>query len=312
MRKKCLVMVICILTAALLQSCSQVDETLPENIRGNYIYYINGDKTGIGQKRYTLIQGEENQAIKDMIAELSEEATDVDHNPAIPKGSKVIDFEVTKSGILKLNLNVDYQSIDAVEKALSRAAIVDSLVQVDGVSGVQFLIEGEPMTDDAGNELGILDADSFVQNVGSTLNAYQTTTLTLYFANEAGDALKTETMDVKYSSNVAMEKLIIEHLMKGPAKLGNYRTINPDTIILGATIRDGICYVNFDEEFMNSIYDVKPEVIIYSLVNSLIDGTTATSVQISVNGETAVTYMDTIDLSQPLKKNNELMQGEGG
>ena len=43
--------------------------------------------------------------------------------------------------------------------------------------------------------------------------------------------------------------------------------------------------MNFDSEFLDSAYDVKPEVAVYSLVNSLIEGTPASKVQITINGE---------------------------
>ena len=71
-------------------------------------------------------------------------------------------------------------------------------------------------------------------------------------------------------------------------------------------MKEGICYVNFDSEFQNSVYDVRPEVTVYSLVNSLIEGTNAGSVQIMVNGEKNVSYQESVDLSQPLVRDLSL------
>ena len=120
-------------------------------------------------------------------------------------------------------------------------------------------------------------------------------------------------MEANYTSNMPLEKLIVEKLMGGPKKSGSYPTLNPAASVLGVTSRDGICYVNFDSEFLNSIYDVKPEVTIYSLVNSLVGVNGIETVQITVNGETNVKYMDTVDLSKPLRKDTtwiENMEGE--
>lgn len=108
-------------------------------------------------------------------------------------------------------------------------------------------------------------------------------------------------MDVKYSSNMSKEKLIVEKLMKGPKKNAGYPTINPAVSLLGVTIKDGICYVNLDDEFLTGGVDVKPEITIYSIVNSLVEGTTASKVQITVNGEKNISYKDTVDLTQPLQ-----------
>ena len=78
--------------------------------------------------------------------------------------------------------------------------------------------------------------------------------------------------------------------------------MNPAAALLSVTIKEGTCYVNFDSEFLNSVYDVRPEITIYSIVNSLLEGTNAGNVQIMVNGEKNVAYQETVDLSQPIAR----------
>ncbi len=53
-----------------------------------------------------------------------------------------------------------------------------------------------------------------------------------------------------------------------------------------------------------------PEVTVYSIVNSLVEGTEAQMVQITINGETDKKYMEAVDLSQPLKENEGLVAAE--
>ena len=45
-----------------------------------------------------------------------------------------------------------------------------------------------------------------------------------------------------------------------------------------------------------------PEVAIYSVIYSLVEGTGAGSVQIMVNGEKNASYQEPVDLSQPLDR----------
>lgn len=59
-------------------------------------------------------------------------------------------------------------------------------------------------------------AESFVENPGEQINTIQNTNLTLYFSNQAGDGLVKETRRVHYSSNISLEKLIMEQLLEGP------------------------------------------------------------------------------------------------
>lgn len=108
------------------------------------------------------------------------------------------------------------------------AAIVQSLLRLDGVNAVSLSVDGEPLKNADGAVIGLMNEDDFVENTGSSLSSYQSGTLTLYFANKKGDKLVEQKMDVRYSSNVPKEKLIVEKLMQGPTGNGAYPTINPE------------------------------------------------------------------------------------
>ena len=45
-------------------------------------------------------------------------------------------------------------------------------------------------------------------------------------------------------------------------------------------------------------------------MNSLIEGTEAQQVQITINGEADAKYMEAVDLSQPLEEKEELVAAE--
>ena len=86
-----------------------------------------------------------------------------------------------------------------------RAAIVQSLLRLDGVNAVSLSVDGEPLKNADGAVIGLMNEDDFVENTGSSLSSYQSGTLTLYFANKKGDKLVEQKMDVRYSSNVPKE-----------------------------------------------------------------------------------------------------------
>ena len=77
----------------------------------------------------------------------------------------------------------------------------------------------------------------------------------------------TETEHVRYNSNTLKEKLIVEELMKGPFAETYKKVIPMDTVLLGVSVKDDVCYVNFDNGFLN-MTDIQAEVTIYSIVNS--------------------------------------------
>ena len=159
-------------------------------------------------------------------------------------------------------------------EVLTRAAVVRSLTQIPEVEYVMITIAGEPLMDMAGNPLGIMTADMFVDNEGEQMNSYEKVTIRLYFANETGDGLIPINRELLHNidvSNISMEKLVVEQLIAGPANDESYPTINPDTKLLGVTVKDGICYVNLDSTFLTPVNQVTSDVTIYSITNSLVE-----------------------------------------
>ena len=245
-----------------------------------------------------------------MLKEMNTPSTDIDYMNAIPKKVKVQKCEL-EGQILKIDFNDAYYDIPKLEEKLVQAAIVKSLVKIDGVSALWMTVNGTEMTASDGRPLGYLTDDDYVRNIGESVSTYQTETFTLYFANDAGDRLIPCEYNEKYNSNTPKEKLIVEKLLNGPQKGKGKPTLNPDTVLLGVTIKDGICYVNFDGQFLNAQVDVKPEITIHSIVNSLIDGTVASKVQITVNGEKNVMYKQMVDLTKPFQRDNDwIMEDE--
>ena len=84
--------------------------------------------------------------------------------------------------------------------------------------------------------------------------------------------------------------------------------IPAETKVLGISIKDHICYVNLDEGFLNNTYVIDPELTVYAIVNSIVEGGSTSKVQISVNGKSDIQYMEKVDLSKPLSRNLEIVE----
>lgn len=296
----------CLCLSVMLASCGKRTDVGKED---PFIYCLNEDRTGLTKISYDFPEGNAEETARAVLEELKEPAEEIEYTAPIPKEVKVQGCRL-RGSILDVDFNSAYLEMGALEEKLVRAAIVQSLVLIDGINAVSFTVDGEMLKDSTGFPVGLMNEDDFVENTGSSPTAYQTDTLTLYFADKEGDSLVPREVDVRYSSNVSREKLIVEKLMQGPSGSGAYPTINPDANLLSVTIKDGICYVNFDSTFLTGAYDVLPEVTVYSIVNSLIEGTEAQQVQITINGETDAKYMETVDLSQPLEEKEELVAAE--
>ena len=101
----------------------------------------------------------------------------------------------------------------------------------------------------------------------------------------------------------------MEQLIQGPnAAQGMQASIDPATKVISVTVKDGTCYVNLDDSFLNQVGNCMAETTVYSVVNSLTELTNVNKVQISVNGETDILYREKISLSQPFERNYEIME----
>lgn len=267
-----------------------------------HIAYLNKDKTGIVEVPYEMKATTTEAMIEEFFAALCAEPDDVDYRKPIPS-----DVEITKysldGALLTVYFDADYLNMNEVEEVLCRAAIVRTLTQITGVDCVSFYVDETPLTDAEGRLVGTMYGESFVENPGEQINSIQNTNLTLYFSNETGDGLVKETRKVHYSSNISLEKLIMEQLLTGPEISGAKSAIPTGTKLISVSLVDGVCYVSFDETFKNQDYSVNEAIVIYSIVDSLSELSSISKVQISVNGDTSGVYRDNFKLADMYDRN---------
>ena len=279
----------------------QVDES------GYRIWYINQDETCLKYENKELQSKNKEGLLREMMEVMRETPTDDELKPVIPEDVELLDFDFEHNQ-LYLDFSPEYKKMPKVYEVLCRAAIVRTLGQIDGVEYVDFQVNGEPLTDLEGKEIGLMNEDQFIENAGEEINAYKTADLTLYFSNKAGDKLVEQRVAMEYNSNISLEKLIVEQLIAGPPFEGAYPTIPSETKLLNISIKDNICYVNLDEGFLGTGYNVIESIPVYSIVNSLIENTDAQKVQISINGETNRMFRESINFDTIFEKNEGLIE----
>ena len=268
------------------------------------IYYVNYDKGAIESENFAP----ESEETVGMIEEISEKIGGGDDGVGLlPTDVSLLNYEFS-GDILQLNFNAAYRKMTTVDEILCRAAIVKNFLQIEAVSYVKILIEGEELLDSRGNTVGIMGSNSFLENSGKDITAYQYTELELYFANETGDKLVKERRKVYYTSNSPIEKVVVEQLIQGPKETGHFATLSPSTGILSVSQADGIAYVNLDQRFETEALSIQQELPVYSIVNSLIAAGNVKRVQISVNGDSKIIFKESMDLNQLYEKNMDLVE----
>ncbi len=260
-----------------------------------YIYYLNADGNALVQEVYPLMDVD---GILDKMK----------MHTLLPHGVEIEKYKLDRLQLM-LYFNEAYLDMNKSTEVLVRAAIVQTMTQLSNVEFVSFYIGNDMLRDNEGNAYGLMTAQDFVQNTGSSIDSYQTTDLRLYFADKEGKHLKeTKKSNIRYNANTSIERLVVEQLMKGTSSTSNQSVIPKTTKLLGVSVKDGVCYVNFDSKFVTDSYDLNPEVTIYAIVNSIIANANVTKVQILIEGANDVMYKNIVDLSKPLEWNVEIVK----
>lgn len=272
------------------------------------VYYVNNEETAVFSREYAAQETETPDLIDELLAQMTVIPERLEYRAPI-SGNVTLLKSVLSEGQLTLSFDETYKELPVTTEVLVRAAIVRTMTQIDGVSYVSFQIKSEPLTDASGTVLGLMNADMFIDNAGNEINTYEKARLTLYLANESGDGLKKISRSVVYNSNISTERLIVEQLILGVQENEKaFPTINPDTKVISVNVKDGICYVDMDNVFLTQIYNVTPDVTIYSITNSLVELSNVNKVQISINGDTNVTYRENTSLAVVFERNLELVE----
>lgn len=297
----CLLCTVCFLLAA---ACGKRDEdTAGQTVD---VYYMNKDETHIQKEEYELQSTDTAGQIQELLEVMAMPPESNEIKAVITSGFTILGAAQDGEQLV-INLDERYKELDPSVEILTRAALVRTLTQIPGITYVSMQVREEPLTDQSGNPVGVMEAAMFIDNAGDEINSYERVKLKLYFADETGTELREITRTVVYNSNISMEKLVVEQLIAGPNSKEVYPTINPETKVNNVTVKDGTCYVNLNENFLTQTYNVSSEVTIYSIVNSLVELANVNKVQISINGETDGTYREAIPFSTVFERNLEVI-----
>lgn len=300
-----------LLVISLLSGCSVESQTEKTESVSNqyYLYYINKDETKIVKVQYYPEQENAEFMIQDFIGILNGQEANGENQALLPSGVQLVTYRLNES-LLELEFNSDYSNISRTREILVRAGVARTFLQIPGVTGVKIFIGSQELTDSKGQALGVIDSNTFVEMWGSDKDAYRYDTFTLYFADKSGEHLVAEQRNVYYKRILPRERVILEQLAKGPMVKGHYPTIPQNTDILGVEVSDNICYVNFSSAFSDSGVDIPVNTMIYSVVNSLLDTSSADKVQISIEGNTEAALSDGTSLYNLFNKNTDLILKE--
>lgn len=286
----CLMLAIC--TAMALGACGE------EKLTGGntcQVYFVSSSETKVEQHFHEMEAETPEGKLEELLQCLAAIPEKLEYKAPLAMGFQVLDVK-REGATLLLDMDEAYMQLPVTTEVLVRAAIVRTLTQLDDISYVGITIEGSQLYDNMGRPVGWMKADQFIDNDGNEINTYELARVQLYFATEDGTSLIASYREKYYSTSMQRERFVVEELIAGPGSQveGLYPSVNPDTKIINVTTKDGICYVNLDDNFLAIVNNVPTEESVYAIVNSLVELSNINKVQILVNGEVPPTFSASI------------------
>ena len=309
---KLTVLLLCVL---FVTACGKQEEKITEEkeLRDNqiYAYCVNSDKTDIVRKVYDLdAKKDASQNVSEIIKYLCEINATEEYQSPIPEGIDYVDNHLpNQRGALEVSFDILYESVDADSLLFFKTCVVQTLLQLNGVESVTL-----SLTDLANSDLETatvtesFNQDSFTMSFGNASGYKQKGTIVIYFANETGEFLKEYRKSVEISNNTSLARLVVEALIEGPEGKGYQATIPEKTTIRNISVKDNICYVDFSDAFYDTDNPLKNDIIVYSIVNSLVELPTVSKVQFLKNGEKQQFYRETMPFDGIFERNLDLIK----
>lgn len=269
--------VFCILISILF-GCAPIEE---KNIQ---LYFVSADKKEIVSETRSVPAGTE-EDLEKILAELLKGPQKAGLTRIIPTNTKVLSVRM-QGTVAEINLSADFENGNTDARLLSRYTMIYTACAVPAVQKARLLVEGTPLTSlRDGSVLGALGTADV------SLSDWHTETaqvMNLYFGSGRGSLLLSESRQFGLSQGERLEEAVIKELILGPKTEGLIPVLSPETVLLSAETREGICFVDFGENFLteNAGLPAQEMLAIYGVVNSLCTLPGVEKVRFFIEGET--------------------------
>lgn len=267
------------------------------------VYYIEGDGSALVEAIVTLPDSSKKAQVKYLVEQLL--------NPPEGKLSPLCDGTELNSVTIKdeiavVDFSEEFGDVDELRNALAPAAVAKTLCSLEFILGVSILVEGEEALGADGKPLGvIMESDVIGEGKAGPTKA----TVVLYFANDMGDGLKAESREVEIAAASAVEKAVVEELIKGPKNAGSIGIIPAETKVLSVETKNNVCFVNLSRDFIVKYQGgtAGETLTVYSIVNSLTELGTIDSVQFLIEGEKRDEFIHMV-LNEPITRDATIIK----
>lgn len=292
--KKIIIMLIPIL---IFSSCTY--GPAPQN-RAELYYSEKGNEANLVKTKLET-EGSDEELVREIFVHLKNPDSKKAVSP-IPDGTELLDVAVYGS-VCVITLPKTYFEKRGTVRAVSDASLTKSICSLPNID-MLTISDGESMVS--------YTSDSFITEIPNT--KYKSYTINLYFKDNENTALRREVRTISLSEDEMLEKAVLNALIGGPlddiAEVSS--AIPKGTRINGVSIDEGICVVDFSEEFTKNLSHSYAEetLALYSVANTLTELPMIDSVKFLTDGKVPAGFLH-YAMALPITNNQKLIMKTG-
>lgn len=285
------------------------EEIVDINNNSIKLHYVDNNETILIEKAYDLKGTTREEQVDELIKVLAENPEDNNYKSISSEFMTMERYVIEEDKRLSVYFTLDYYKLDKITEVLFRAALVKTLTQIEDIESLEFYVGGLPLTFNNNDRIvGRMKGEDFITGTG-----LENIVITVYFSNEKGNALVESELSITSVKNMSIEEIVINGLIETSSDElqlhGMKKTIANDTELIKVNTKDGICYVDLSEEFLDKVSGIDDKVSLYSIVNSLVELPGINKVQFTIDGEVRKIYRDKIQFDGFFERNLEIVEG---
>ena len=310
--KKILLLSMCfILVASLLTGCAPKKPagivTKPTlKTESMKLFFPLKDNSKLGNENHNITFEKDKDKLKNLIEELVKGPKDLTYGVAVNPGTK-LNSAVINGSQATLDFSKEFKGFGGVmDEAAKLAAIVDTALEISGLTEVKITVDGKEIVALSGMPYGFLKYIDF-----NTESSFVTREVKLYFANADSDGVIVEKRNINVAEGIKIEvlyKKIVQELISGPSEKTLFKTIPPEAKILRLQVDGEIVTVDFSKEMLTKHWrgTSGETMTLASIVNTLTEFPEVKRVMLLVEGKPM--NIDSVIVDKPLTRMENIIK----
>lgn len=219
------------------------------------------------------------------------------YEPSMEAELTIDQVNVLSSSVF-INFNTDYYLMPPIKELQTRTAIVRSLTSFDAFKEVEFFVGSKPLTFD-GIEIGRMSKHDVLLTFDESLEGNEYQNAIIYYPDPEIEKLIETDVVIDIAPDRKIEEIIIDQL-----KTGDYQVLPPYVELLNVYTHNGICFIDFSSEFLSMPIKegLNERLVVYAIVNSLIELDHVSTVQILINGNVVSDFKGNFSMNRLFEK----------